>query len=180
MAQHVLQDCRLYSNVTQSIWRERVDMHTKLYEPLPEQEKTVAFIVQAGIRSWRERRKTRRRRKKKIFKKKKKKNYRNIQSMSPAKFEEFKRKKYISWKKNCNYNYYHLYSHWFNSSFTFTKLSLGILQPNLYYDCSLWSKTKWLLYPTVAAPFIFHKDSSDKLLTTGLNQVEPMWISTDL
>ena len=35
-AQHVLQDCRLYSNVRQSIWRERVDMHTKLYGPLPE------------------------------------------------------------------------------------------------------------------------------------------------
>ena len=48
-AQHVLQDCRLYSNVRQSIWRERVDMHTKLYGPLPELEKTVAFIVQAGI-----------------------------------------------------------------------------------------------------------------------------------
>ena len=39
MAQHVLQDCRLYSNVRQSIWRERVDMHTKLYVPLPELEK---------------------------------------------------------------------------------------------------------------------------------------------
>ena len=49
MAQHVLQDCRLYSNVRQSIWRDRVDMHTKLYGPLPELEKTVAFIVQAGI-----------------------------------------------------------------------------------------------------------------------------------
>ena len=48
-AQHVLQDCRLYSNVRQSIWRERVDMHTKLYGPLPELEKTVAFIAQAGI-----------------------------------------------------------------------------------------------------------------------------------
>ena len=48
-AQHVLQDCRLYSNVRQSIWRERVDMHTKLYWPLPELEKTVAFISQAGI-----------------------------------------------------------------------------------------------------------------------------------
>ena len=49
MAQHVLQDCRPYSNVRQSIWRERVDMHTKLYRPLPELEKTVAFIAQAGI-----------------------------------------------------------------------------------------------------------------------------------
>ena len=49
MAQHVLQDCRLYSNVRQSIWRERVDMHTKLYGPLPELEKMVAFIAQAGI-----------------------------------------------------------------------------------------------------------------------------------
>ena len=48
-AQHVLQDCRLYSNVRQSIWRERADMHTKLYGPLPELEKTVAFIAQAGI-----------------------------------------------------------------------------------------------------------------------------------
>ena len=57
-AQHVLQDCRLYSNVRQSIWRERVDMHTKLYWPLPELEKTVAFII--GI--WRECRRTRRRR----------------------------------------------------------------------------------------------------------------------
>ena len=27
----------------------RVDMHTKLYGPLPELEKTVAFIAQAGI-----------------------------------------------------------------------------------------------------------------------------------
>ena len=60
--QHVLQDCRLYSNVRQSIWRERVDMHTKLYGPLPELEKTVAFIAQAGIGIWRERRRTRRRR----------------------------------------------------------------------------------------------------------------------
>ena len=48
-AQHVLQDCRLYSNVRLSIWRARVDMHTKLYGPLPELEKTVAFIAQAGI-----------------------------------------------------------------------------------------------------------------------------------
>ena len=48
-AQHALQDCRLYSYVRQSIWRERVDMHTKLYGPLPELEKTVAFIAQAGI-----------------------------------------------------------------------------------------------------------------------------------
>ena len=63
-AQHVLQDCRLYSNVRQSIWRERVDMHTKLYGPLPELEKTVAFIAQAGIGIWRERRRTRRRRRK--------------------------------------------------------------------------------------------------------------------
>ena len=29
-AQNVPQDCRLYNNVRQSIWRERVDMHTKL------------------------------------------------------------------------------------------------------------------------------------------------------
>ena len=36
-------------NVRQSIWRERVDMHTKLYGPLPELEKTVAFIAQTGI-----------------------------------------------------------------------------------------------------------------------------------
>ena len=48
-AQHVLQDCRLFSHVRQSIWRERVDMHTKLYVPLPELEKTVAFIAQAEI-----------------------------------------------------------------------------------------------------------------------------------
>ena len=48
-AQHVLQDCRLYSTVRQSIWRERKDMHTKLYGPLPELDKTVAFIAQAGI-----------------------------------------------------------------------------------------------------------------------------------
>ena len=50
-AQHVLQNCRLYSNATvrQSIWRERVDMHTKLYGPPPELEKAVAFIAQAGI-----------------------------------------------------------------------------------------------------------------------------------
>ena len=61
-AQHVLQESRLYSNVRQSIWRERVDMHTKLYGPLPELEKTVAFIAQAGIGIWRERRRTRRRR----------------------------------------------------------------------------------------------------------------------
>ena len=27
----------LFSNVRQAIWRERVDMHTKLYGPLPEQ-----------------------------------------------------------------------------------------------------------------------------------------------
>ena len=59
---YVLQDCRLYSNVRQSIWRERVDMHTKLYGPLPELEKTVAFIAQAGIGIWRERWRTRRRR----------------------------------------------------------------------------------------------------------------------
>ena len=39
----------VYSNVRHSIWRERVDMHTKLYGPLPELEKTVAFIAQAGI-----------------------------------------------------------------------------------------------------------------------------------
>ena len=48
-AQHVLQDCRLYSKVRQPIWRERVDMHTKLYGSLPELEKTIAFIAQAGI-----------------------------------------------------------------------------------------------------------------------------------
>ncbi|RUS70429.1 hypothetical protein EGW08_021805 [Elysia chlorotica] len=47
-AQHVLQDCRIYSNVRQSIWRERIDMHTKLYGPLPELEKTVAFIARLG------------------------------------------------------------------------------------------------------------------------------------
>ena len=61
-AQHVLQDCRLYSNVRQSIWRERVDMHTKLYGPLPKLEKTVAFIAKPGIGIWRERWRTRRRR----------------------------------------------------------------------------------------------------------------------
>ena len=48
-AQHVLPDCRLYSNVRQSLWRERVDMHTKLYGLLSELEKMVAFIAQAGI-----------------------------------------------------------------------------------------------------------------------------------
>ncbi|RUS76474.1 hypothetical protein EGW08_015758 [Elysia chlorotica] len=49
IAQNVLQDCRIYSDVRQSIWRERIDMHTKLYGPLPDLEKTVAFIAQAGI-----------------------------------------------------------------------------------------------------------------------------------
>ena len=42
-------------------------MHTKLYGPLPELEKTVAFIAQAGIGIWRERRRTRRRRRRRYI-----------------------------------------------------------------------------------------------------------------
>ena len=41
-------------------------MHTKLYGPLPELEKTVAFIAQAGIRILRECRRTRRRRRRSL------------------------------------------------------------------------------------------------------------------
>ena len=58
---------RLYSNVRQSIWREIVDMHTKLYGPLPELEKTVASTSLPRLESEFEESVGEREKKKKVF-----------------------------------------------------------------------------------------------------------------